>query len=178
MDEFNPYEPPTTRQRFRSRIPNPANRLESSPTSPGCSFSASTWPFHSTSAIPSPSTTDDSDSFSERFCCSRLGFYICAFNRRFSPALIVGGALIAVTQIFPVIQIIAGMLGMTVGKAMGLAIFGDNHEVPQITTEEGGLIVTLVTGGILMATAACSGLLLRLVTPAHWWPSSTKPARS
>ncbi len=177
MNEFNPYEPP--RDAATISIPDPT------PRRPTRKFSYVAWlfVFAINMAVPlyfSHPVTEYHGRLGLLFgalLLLALGYYICAVNRRFSSALIVGGAIIAITQVFPVIQIIAGMLGMTVGKAMGLASLGDDHGVPQITTEEGGFIVTLVTGGILMAAAACSGMLLRLVTPAHWWPSSNGPAR-
>lgn len=177
MDEFNPYEPPSDAATISIADPTPNRRVRK------FSYVAWLFVFAINMAVPlflSHPVTEKHGRLGLLFgalLLLALGYYLCAVNRRFGPALIVGGVLIAISQVFPVMQVIAGMLGMTVGKAMGLASFGDDYEVPQITTEEGGFIVTLVTGGILMAAAACSGMLLRLVTPAHWWPSSNSPGR-
>jgi hypothetical protein len=103
-----------------------------------------------------------------------LGCFICAVRRKLATALIAGGTLVGLSQLFPALHIIAGMIGMTVGKALGLADLGNDERSDQILSEYGGFVVTFVTGGILMAAGACAGMLLRLVTPARWWPQSER----
>jgi hypothetical protein len=98
-----------------------------------------------------------------------LGCYFCAAGRKLAAALIAGGALVGLSQMFPALHIIAGMIGMTVGQALDLANIGDEERPAQIVNEIGGFVVTLITGGILMAAGACGGMLMRLVTPARWW---------
>ena len=101
-----------------------------------------------------------------------LGCCICAMGRKLAAPLIVGGAFVALTQVFPILQIAAGMMGMGVGRAIGVASLGDDSLPPRLNSEYGGFVVTFVTGGILMATGACSGMLIRLLTPARWWQRS------
>ena len=50
-----------------------------------------------------------------------VGWYICAAKRKFAVALLAGGALVALTQLLPGLQIIAGAIGMGVGQATGHA---------------------------------------------------------
>jgi hypothetical protein len=103
-----------------------------------------------------------------------LGCYLCAAFRELAAALIAGGTLVGLAQLFPALQLIAGMIGMLVGRILGLANDGDDQRSPQILNEYGGFVVTFVTGGILMAASASAGMLLQFVTPARWWPTSER----
>ena len=101
-----------------------------------------------------------------------LGCYACAANRKLAAALMAGGVLVALTQMFPALHIVAGSIGISVGQALGLTDRGDAVRSPLVRSEFGGFVITFVTGGILMATAAGTGMFLRLITPARWWPRS------
>ena len=46
-----------------------------------------------------------------------IGCVICAANRKLAVALLAGGALVALSQLLPGLQIIAGMVGMGAGQA-------------------------------------------------------------
>jgi hypothetical protein len=92
-----------------------------------------------------------------------FGCFICAANRKLAVALLAGGALVALTQLFPILHIIAGMLGMGAGQALGHATLDDDNGPSQITSEAGGFIVTFVTGGILMAVSLCTGIALQSI---------------
>jgi MFS family permease len=93
-----------------------------------------------------------------------LGCLICAANRKLAVALLAGGALVALTQLVPGLQIIAGMIGIGVGQTLGHATFDSDDHPARITSEFGGFIVTFITGGILMAGSICAGILLQFVT--------------
>ena len=99
------------------------------------------------------------------------GCFICAANRKLAKTLIAGEILIGLAQLFPILQIIAGMIGMAAGQALGLAEIGDDTRSLAVSGEFGGFVVTCVTGGILIASGASAGMLLRLLTPARWWHS-------
>jgi hypothetical protein len=106
-----------------------------------------------------------------------LGCLICAADRRLATPLIAGSAMIGITQVFPLLQIVAGLLGMSVGRALGLGAHGRDAGPGRIGSEAGGFVVTLVTGGILMAVSAGSGMLIRLLTPSRWWPTALERSR-
>ncbi len=98
-----------------------------------------------------------------------VGCFICAASRKLARHLIVGGALVGLAQLYPILQIIAGMIGMAAGQALGMAELDDDARSPGVSGELGGFVVTFVTGTILIAAGACAGMLLRLLTPARWW---------
>ena len=101
------------------------------------------------------------------------GCHVCSISRKQAAVLISGGALVGLSQLFPFLQFIAGILGLIVGQFLGLVYAGNDERSPQIISEFGGFVVTLVTGGILMAASASAGILLRFVTPARWWPPTS-----
>lgn len=68
-----------------------------------------------------------------------------------------GGTLVAGLQMFPVLQLIAGMLGVGTASALGQGGSADNS-LP--LTAAGGLIATLVTGVVLIACATVAGFVL------------------
>jgi hypothetical protein len=90
-----------------------------------------------------------------------LGGFLCTYHRELSRALLIGGVLIAMTQLIPIPQILAGWIGLAIGNALGLAEFSRGDQPARLTSEFGGFVVTLITGGILITAAACIGLTLR-----------------
>jgi hypothetical protein len=92
------------------------------------------------------------------------GCYLCAYHRKLAVALLVGGVLVALTQLFPILQIVAGLIGMAVGQAFGQTSSGEDEATPHLTGELGGFVVTLITGGILIGAAACSGVAILWLT--------------
>src|SRR5262249_17793790 len=92
------------------------------------------------------------------------GCYLCAYHRKLALALIVGGVLVALTQVFPILQIMAWLIGMGICPAFGQTSSGEDEATPHLTGELGGFVVTLVTGGILIGAAACSGVAILWLT--------------
>jgi hypothetical protein len=87
------------------------------------------------------------------------GFFLCAFRPELARALIIGGAIVAFMQIFPLFQLSVCVFGMVIGRALGLAEFGEDERAPAMSNELGGFVVTFITGGILLIAAGCLG----------WW---------
>ena len=79
--------------------------------------------------------------------------------------------MVGLLQIFPGLQILAGMFGMAAGSALGVADFGGAERPPSLANELGGFVVTLVTGGILMTAAACLGW------PIRWFVARRRKTR-
>ena len=82
-----------------------------------------------------------------------IGCGACVFARRLTIPVILGGLVVALGQLFPILQVMAGSIGM------GMAKSGD--EFLQ------GLVATIITGGILLTAATMLGLLVGLMFPHH-----------
>jgi hypothetical protein len=67
-------------------------------------------------------------------------------------ALVVGGAFMGVIQFLAIGPVMAGIVAMNVAVALGQA-----SEVTHVSTELGGFIATVVTGGLLQAAALVVG---------------------
>src|SRR5207248_2227495 len=98
-----------------------------------------------------------------------LGYWACAGARKIGLALIVGGVLVGLAQVFPMLQVVAGMVGMGIGRAAGQVEAGHEGLPGNVSSEVGGFIVTLSTGGLLMIASVILGVLLRMMTPKRWW---------
>lgn len=90
-----------------------------------------------------------------------VGAVAVARSRTLSFSLSSGGALIALSQLFPLAQIYAGFFGLGVARRLGLATkMGELNSQPSQLTEMGGFVATVLTGGALMTAALFFGLLI------------------
>ncbi|MEM9185223.1 MAG: hypothetical protein AAGB00_01855 [Planctomycetota bacterium] len=83
--------------------------------------------------------------------------------------LVRGGLLFALTQFFPILQIISGFVAQALLDGLGFddpAGFGPNANALGFVP---AVIATLVSGGLIVAAGLLVGLLLRAITPTHWW---------
>lgn len=89
-----------------------------------------------------------------------LSSYVAGVKSRFFHfALPVGGAFVALSQVCPILQVGAGMAGMTAAHLLGqTAVRGIS-----VSSEFGGFIITLVTGSILQAVAVGVGGVAYLI---------------
>jgi hypothetical protein len=87
------------------------------------------------------------------------GFWICSSARNIGFALVVGGVPVALSQVVPIIQMVAGTLAFAFAEALGLV--GPGGAMGTATSAAGGFVLTLTTGGLLMAAALVAGLALR-----------------
>ena len=171
MDENNPYEAPS------HAVHTPLPAANKSARAARFTYISWVFVFALNMAVPllfSSSLTREHGKLGMSLAALLLfasGCYICAVARKLAAALIAGGVLVALSQLFPILQIIAGMIGMSVGETLGLARIGDGHPT-QLFNEYGGFVVTFATGAILMAAAASAGMLMRSITPARWWQRS------
>ncbi len=67
-----------------------------------------------------------------------------------------GGSIVALSQIWPLLQFTSGFLSLSVGESVALV-----SRDMKIASAIGGLLVTLLTGGTLMAIAWMLGLVVR-----------------
>lgn len=91
------------------------------------------------------------------------GWTVCYYRPAIAAKTILGAVPIALSQLFPILQFIAGMIGFALADGLGLSI--DDELVGPITSELGSLVVTVVTGSILITEAAVVGWLLSLALP-------------
>ena len=89
------------------------------------------------------------------------GCWVCTVAPKLGKALIVGGVVVGLAQLFPVLQIFAGMASLAVGEVLGLVDAGGEVSPPGVRSEFGGFIATIMTGGILMAVSVGIGATLR-----------------
>ena len=170
MDEHNPYEPP------KSSMPPPAPVDHANRRVQMWTFGTWIFVFAINMAVPllfSASMTEEHGKLGMAVALGAFltcGCFLCAFHRELARALIIGGVVVALTQIIPMLQFIAGSIGMAVGLGLGVADFGGDERGPSLTSEFGGFVVTLVTGGILITAAAVSGLSIQ-------WLASRRRAR-
>ncbi len=92
------------------------------------------------------------------------GWFLCCVRPVSARKLIFGAILLALTQVFPIIQMIAGTVAFMTALSLGLA--AENPET--VTTEFGGFLMTFIVGGILICCAWVMGLIVGLMVPQSW----------
>ncbi len=81
-----------------------------------------------------------------------LGHYGCGKSQDHSRTLIVGGACVALSQFFPLLQMFAGLASLSVVNVLGqMPTVGEMPSTPP--TELGGFLATTLTGCLLIAVA-------------------------
>jgi hypothetical protein len=78
-----------------------------------------------------------------------------------------GGVFVALSQFFPVIHLMAGLLSIDVYRSTGIIPAGqlDRGNVGFFSA----LILTVSTGGILLMISCGLGVILKWITPSRWW---------
>jgi hypothetical protein len=78
-----------------------------------------------------------------------------------------GGVLVALSQFFPLIHLLAGMLSIDFHRRTGI--------IPAEQLDRGNLgflsalLLTVSTGGILLTISCGLGVILKWITPSRWW---------
>ncbi|QDV34177.1 hypothetical protein [Tautonia plasticadhaerens] len=103
-----------------------------------------------------------------------LGTFLCTRPGRVAPALLVGGAVVSASQFVWVLHVIAGSIGLAVGSRAGV-VTPDEYGPGEVVGVPGGLLVTAVTGALLMGVAVGLGLLAQVLTPPRWWGFDPAP---
>jgi hypothetical protein len=93
---------------------------------------------------------------------SLLGHVAIYLYREMGFILVIGGFLVCLTQLYPIPQMIAGMLSMALVSAMGPSLSNgiDVAGFPEKLTECGGFVVTIATAIQLVTAAIVGGLLV------------------
>ena len=163
-ENSNPYQPP------KLNAPSHPGRLGQSTSMPGLRYISWLLAFAVNLVVPILFALD--------LCCQSalvgmavgiltlacLGCGICWKFPRFSKSFITATALVAVTQLFPMLQIIAGIIAVLATESIGLRLHGESttslewEALPFLA----GVLVTLLTGLIV----ASAGLVLSFAL----WP--------
>jgi hypothetical protein len=80
------------------------------------------------------------------------------------------------TQLFPVLQIMAGSVGFAIATRLG-QVDGRNGDLPDVNSAVGGFIITMTTGVLLMAAALIIGLPLQAIASRRKWSKDLKYPR-
>jgi hypothetical protein len=91
-----------------------------------------------------------------------LVYRVISISSRVEVAFEVGGWVVAVSQFFPLLQVIAGGIGMVVTRTMGQATDGYRPLI-YVQSELGGFVATILTGSILISVALSIGLLFQWI---------------
>ena len=91
-----------------------------------------------------------------------VGFWLCHVLPGLMKRLIVGAAVVALSQLVPVLHLIAGMIAFVVGESIGL-IEESELNGPEIGTAISGGVLTTLTGGVLMVASIAIGSVLVLL---------------
>jgi hypothetical protein len=161
MDEPNPYEPP------KSSEPEFHYATDSNP--PSAKMLVVAWVAVCVFNLPIPllfasSIAKDVGRVGMSMAVLALlaaGCWICANARKVAVCVIVGAIPVALSQLFPIAQMFAGLIAMSLGQALGLVVLGNDEFGDHFVNEFGGFIVTLITGTSLMMLSAGVGFLLQ-----------------
>lgn len=95
-----------------------------------------------------------------------VGWWVCLAKPWFGRRLIAGGALVAVSQVVPVLQIGMALVALELASWLGLDI-NNNGFLARFNAELPAFFVTLLVGGGLIACAVLAGLVLGIVLPGR-----------
>lgn len=95
------------------------------------------------------------------------GWVLCIWRRPAARGLIVGTAIVAISQVFPIIHLFACWVGSVVVYLLDLADTELDDEI-QVPSVLGGFLATAVVGFTLIICSGGIGLLVSCVLPRHW----------
>ncbi len=89
------------------------------------------------------------------------GFWICFKFPRVGRGLVIGAGAMSLTQLFPVLHFLFGLLALGFAEAVGLIDTVDFDEGPaDVSTVLAGFVITTLVGGALAVTGLAVGLVL------------------
>ena len=97
------------------------------------------------------------------------GWRIMVALPAYSRSILIGALVVAASQLFPVLQLFAGMVGVGIATGFGMVNrpVGPSHDPDHMGIETltacGAFVVTLVVGAILLALSVGIGVLFRTV---------------
>lgn len=98
------------------------------------------------------------------------GWVLCWLRPVWVRTVMVGAVVTGLSQIFPILQMIAGIIAIAVAALLGLGVADDGPaEMPAITSELGAFVIGIQVGLLLLIVATGIGLFLRLLLPKEWF---------
>ena len=94
-----------------------------------------------------------------------LGWLLCYYKPDYARRLLIGSVLTACSQVFPVLHIILGFIGIFVAEIVGGRITDTDMGPGLFANEIGAFIVTFVVGGGLIIMAGGIGAFIGLFMP-------------
>ncbi len=94
-----------------------------------------------------------------------LGCRACFVSRRAMLTVVYGGWVVAASQLFPFLQMLAGMMGVEVAVALGQAT---DERLPDVVTISGGVVATMFVGFALIAAALAFGAACRGIASIYY----------
>ena len=91
------------------------------------------------------------------------GVVLCVRLPGVMRTLMIGSVVTAISQFLPLLQIVAGLLAISAAKVLGLLAVATQFGNMRTVSFFGGLLITLITAGIMMLVALGSGWILQLV---------------
>lgn len=84
-------------------------------------------------------------------------------DRVWKRRLYLGGFLVSLAQLFPVIHLIIGMISIEIVQSFRLGVFGTDTEPDHVTSEAGGFLIVILVGGSLLLAASLCGWIGSLI---------------
>lgn len=95
-------------------------------------------------------------------CAALLGIQACRWWPGLMRRVNVGATLVAISQLVPFVQLIAGLIAINIAERVGLARVEEGQIIEQANGELGGFVITVITGAILLGVSLVVGSLLTL----------------
>ncbi|MCA9000995.1 MAG: hypothetical protein KDB61_03660 [Planctomycetes bacterium] len=95
------------------------------------------------------------------------GWTFCVVALRFSNCFALATGILAISQFFPVLQFIAGLIAIELVFIGRPGPFMEEGPTTELVTFTDGLFTTLITGILLAIPAVLLGLFLRYVWPGY-----------
>lgn len=92
-----------------------------------------------------------------------VGHLACARFKVLGPRLVIGGVFVGLSQLSPVLQIMAGSASLDFVSWAGMT-GGEFAGMPDRLTEFGGFLATFLTGGQLLFVAILCGFAVAFIT--------------
>lgn len=89
-----------------------------------------------------------------------IGYRLCTSAQRIGRTLVVGGVAVGLMQVFPAVQMMAGIVGFCAVSTLQLEGPDPDDVMLRVRSDSSGFVLTIVTGGLLMAAAFVAGLLV------------------
>lgn len=107
-----------------------------------------------------------------------FGWTLCAANPSWARKLNAGAIVVAVSQVFPTLQIVIGMFALSMGVSLKLVVIDDSDRA-SAASEAGGFVVTILFGCGLLFFSGIAGLCLGFILPKRWFqppePATSSP---